>query len=303
MFVRSLFVLLAAWSTSALAVSWDSVPAKDIVLFYPGQAAWEFVLVPSDHDGAKKFRGGQQCSDCHLEEESDMGDILVSGEKLEPDPISGMVGSVPIKVKAAVEGDNLVLQFNWTDPGGSNTEGNHKILVTAIVDDGNVKEAGVAGCWGTCHNDLKGMPNDEDLTKYLSASRTKLARTGGSENYKPDAALKELMDKGVYLEYWQARIAADGSATGVDGHILDKRHVSDAPIVSAEASQDGDNWTVTITRPLAGGDGRKTLEDGGVYNVGFAIHDDFHEGRRHRVSLEHTLAIGSGDADIVAVKQ
>jgi hypothetical protein len=60
--------------------------------------------------------------------------------------------------------------------------------------------------------------------------------------------------------------------------------------------------TVVIVRPLglANADD-KALKDGGVYNVGFAVHDDNITTRGHHISFVRTLGIGA-KADIEAVK-
>lgn len=68
------------------------------------------------------------------------------------------------------------------------------------------------------------------------------------------------------------------------------------------ASWKDGTWTVLIIRPLglANADD-KALKDGGVYNVGFAIHDDNITTRGHHVSFGKTLGLGA-KADIQAVK-
>jgi Ethylbenzene dehydrogenase len=61
-------------------------------------------------------------------------------------------------------------------------------------------------------------------------------------------------------------------------------------------------WTVVMIRPLGlGNDDDKSLKDGGVYNVGFAVHDDNITTRGHHVSFVKTLGFGA-KADIQAVK-
>ncbi len=61
-------------------------------------------------------------------------------------------------------------------------------------------------------------------------------------------------------------------------------------------------WTVVVTRPLGlTNDDDKTLKAGGVYNVGFAIHDDNITTRGHQVSFVKTLGLGV-KADIQAKK-
>ena len=61
-------------------------------------------------------------------------------------------------------------------------------------------------------------------------------------------------------------------------------------------------WTVVIVRPLGlTNDDDKTLKEGGVYNVGFAVHDDNITTRGHFVSFVKTLGIGA-NAELRAVK-
>ena len=61
-------------------------------------------------------------------------------------------------------------------------------------------------------------------------------------------------------------------------------------------------WTVVLIRPLglANADD-KALKAGGVYNVGFAVHDDNITTRGHHVSFVKTLGLGT-KADIQAVR-
>ena len=61
-------------------------------------------------------------------------------------------------------------------------------------------------------------------------------------------------------------------------------------------------WTVVLVRPLGlANDDDKSLKEGGVYNVGFAAHDDNITTRGHHVSFVRTLGFGA-KADIQAVK-
>lgn len=72
---------------------------------------------------------------------------------------------------------------------------------------------------------------------------------------------------------------------------------------NALASWKDGMWTVVMVRPLglANADD-KSLKAGGVYNVGFAVHDDNITTRGHQVSFVKTLGIGAKKADIQAVK-
>jgi hypothetical protein len=71
---------------------------------------------------------------------------------------------------------------------------------------------------------------------------------------------------------------------------------------SAIASWKDGMWTVVLIRPLGlTNSDDKTLKEGGVYNVGFAVHDDNITTRGHYVSFVKTLGLGA-EAEIKAVK-
>ena len=72
----------------------------------------------------------------------------------------------------------------------------------------------------------------------------------------------------------------------------------------ANASWKDGQWTVVMIRPLGlANDDDKALKRGGVYNVGFAVHDDNITTRGHYVSFVRTLGLGaSSKVDIKAVK-
>lgn len=300
--------MLAAGSASA--VDWSGVPANKITLFYPGQTSWEFILIPSQHDGAEKFRGGKDCLECHKGEEPDMGKDMVSGKKHESNPIPDKPGSLPVDVKITYDQERLYVQMSWKDTGfkAAKHDSDKLLHVNMMLGDGTVPSFSRGGCWATCHADLKGMPDASsgaDLTKYLARSRTKMSAKGGGENYKSDSDLQGMLNDGMFVEYWQAMIAdASAKAVPVDGYILEKRHVNDTPAVSAEAALENGTWTVTLSRALKGSRaGEKSLTEGKTYYVGFAIHDGYADGRHHYVSFERTLTLGGGDGQLVAKKQ
>ena len=71
---------------------------------------------------------------------------------------------------------------------------------------------------------------------------------------------------------------------------------------NAIATWKDSTWTVVVIRPLGlTNDDDKTLREGGVYNVGFAVHDDNITTRGHHVSFVKTLGLGA-KADIQATK-
>lgn len=291
-------------SQSAYAVDWSAAPARDVTLFYPGQASWEWVLTPIDHSGAPKFREGKNCKQCHDGEEPAIGNLLASGKKLEPTPIAGKRGSIPAKVSMAQEGGRFYVRLAWPaaeKAAAKVMDPDIAFRVTVMLDDGAIAEAGRAGCWGICHDDATGMASSQgERTKYLSRSRAKITRQGGGDNLKPQAELAQLRASGAFLEYWQARVKPDGTVVPADGTVLEKRADNATPAVTAEAKREGDNWVVVLGRDLkAPGPDHKDLVTGKTYTVGFAVHDSHTRSRFHHVSLEHSLVLGKGTADFV----
>lgn len=292
------------------AVDWGGVQGRDIALFYPGQASWEWALTQSEHRGNKKFREGKNCIACHGGEEADIGGVIASGERLEPGPIAGWPPMIEVGVKAAHDGERLYVRLEWSDvevPAAPRKDLEAEVKVTMILDDGRVVEAKRAGCWGACHDDAVGMPSaaaGQELTKYLARSRSKITRSGGGETYKPQAELDQMLSDGKFLEFWQAKLNKGAPAEAVAGYILDRRRKHEAPLVSAEAELKDGRWIVVLSRPLkAGRPGYKDIVPGKVYSLGFAIHPSYSDRRFHNVSLERTLVLDRGEADFVAVKR
>lgn len=100
----------------------------------------------------------------------------------------------------------------------------------------------------------------------------------------------------------------DPNAGWKEGDILPQYVLSAADATGSAADNKAiSEWkdgvqTVVFIRPLGLTNADdKALEPGGVYNVGFAIHDDNMTGRGHHVSYTKTLGIGT-KADITAVK-
>jgi hypothetical protein len=299
--------LALSFAQPALAIDWSGVQGKDVVVFYPGQASFEWALTQSDHSGNKKFREGKNCRDCHGGEEADMGALIVSGKKLEPTPIAGKRGSIRVNVKTAHDADNLYFRLEWPDapaPAGPKMDPEHAIKATVMISNGAVAAAKRAGCWASCHDDMIGMasaPAGKEITKYLVRSRTSVTRQGGGENFKPAAELEKMMADSEYLEFWQARGNPGSAGSPADGHILERRVMEDPPVVNASAELADGVWTVVLSRKLSGiGGPHQDIVPGTVYHIGFAIHDGFAAHRFHDVSFEHTLVLDQGSADFVA---
>jgi cytochrome c-type protein NapC len=303
----SFCVALLGASPSWAAVDWSGVPAKDVTLFYPGQSSFEWVMTPTDHEGAEKFRGGKNCHQCHAGDEKTMGDLLVSGKKNEPNPIAGKPGSVAAKVKIAHDDENLYVHLEFAE-GSQPDAGMDKDFatkVTMMLNDGGVPEANRAGCWAMCHDDASSMPSAAGATrtKYLNKTRAHLTRQGGGDELKSADDLAKLTADGYALEYWQARLNPSGSSVAVNGSVFSKREETKPTAVTVESKNSGGVWSVTFTRKLNAGANFKPIVAGKPYTIGFAIHAGHTAKRFHYVSFEHSLVLDQGDADFVAVKQ
>ena len=286
---------LATFAGSALAAApadWSKVPGCTVTVFYPGTSPIEWINKGTEHSGARGLREGDSCSACHEKELADMGNKMATGQKLEPKVIKGKAGSIPVNVQAAHDGANLYLRFTWKQPAGGAEKmdaDNQVKLAFMLANDGLMiksgkKEVDIAnkgGCWGTCHEDSRTMPDakDDKKTKYVEGGNV----AGG-----------RFLD----LLQWQSK-----SNKGTDGHVADKREMTGgSALVEAKGDKKGDTWTVTFTRKLAGGTGDVALAAGKTVNFGMAIHDDHTHGRFHHVSMGYSLGIDT-KADITAVKQ
>lgn len=305
---------LLASTPAVAAIDWASVPGKEVVLFYPGQASWEWALTPADMSGATKFiKEGKSCRSCHDGEEKDMGAHVVSGLKrkddlppIEPAPIPGKPGSLPVTVKFANDGTSLFVHLDFKDTGQPDARQDVAVATKVTVMLSAAKTADVVrgGCFAACHDDMAGMAAGAGAkrTHYLGATHAKLTRQGGGDTLKPAADLAKLRADGYSFEDWEVRLNPGQPPQTVTYDVFDKRAQISLP-VTAEASYAGGGWSVTLSSPLAPGGELIAFQPGKTYVIGFAIHAGHTGGRYHYVSNERTLAIGQGDADFVAVKK
>ncbi|MCC7150575.1 MAG: hypothetical protein IT501_01125 [Rubrivivax sp.] len=271
-----------AGNAFAAPPDWGKVPAKAITLYYPGVSPIEWVYTGSEHGGVRALKKGETCASCHHQEAADMGKKMVSGQKIEPKPIPGKVGSIPVNVQAANDGANLYLRFSWKQPAGGaeKMDKDNQVKLAFMLEDNKIPGANLSGCWETCHTDLRTMPaaKDDKRTKWVK-----------------DGALAS--GKFYDLLQWTSKGAK------FDGHVADKRVMEGGKaLLEAKGEKKGDEWSVVFTRKLTGGEGDIALSAGKTYNFGFAIHDDHTIGRFHHVSSGYTLGIDA-KADINATKQ
>jgi len=314
-------------------IDWTTVPEREITIFYPGQTSIEWVLNGRDHGGARPFdKGGDRCVTCHDKETADMGEKMVTGKKAEPTPIPGKRGSIPVKVQAAHDAENLFLRFEWEDTdhvpvpfvegGKMDPENPMKIAFMLATDD--VEYADRAGCWGTCHHDLRTMPHapekaalesseaakvldlSDGVTKYIKESRTKIEvkgrrgkKRGGWDKLKGPEEIQAELDAGHFMDLLRYK---SGKGETENGYVLEQRHMSGGGEFTVNARKEGNTWIVEMKRKLnTGKPGDLAIEPGKLYNFGFAIHDDYSNARFHHVSLGYKLGLDNEEAEINAV--
>jgi cytochrome c-type protein NapC len=136
-----------------------------------------------------------------------------------------------------------------------------------------------------------------ELKKYLPASRNKMTKTGGGTDIRDEADLKAQLAEGRYLEYWQAVLDGDAVVTARDGYFLESRVANEDSRITATATRDGTRWKVEMVRPLAAqGAARHALEEGQLYTLAIALHENHASGRYHYTSFPMSFVLGAGEA-------
>ena len=323
----------ASAGAAGFGIDWSDVPERTVTVFYPGQASMEWIFKGSEHGGKRPFMSGETCASCHDKETADMGEKIVTGEKLEPTPIPGKRGSIPVKVQAAHDNDYLYMRYEWEDSehhpipfaDGGKLDPDNQVKLAMMFATDDVEYADRAGCWGTCHIDNRNMPNAPDqatidaypqkdqvdmsngITKYITESRTHVEIKGrrgkvlgGWNKLKTPEEIKEELKAGRFMDLYRYET---GTKKAENGFILADRELPEGG-VEFKASKQGNSWVVEVKRKLnSGAETDIPLELDKVYNLGFAIHDDYTNGRFHHVSLGYKLGFDNPEADINAVKK
>jgi cytochrome c-type protein NapC len=314
------------------APDWSKAPSKKIPVFYPGQAGLEWVLNKKNHSASNQILDKKRaCTKCHDTDATEIGEKIAAGkpvgnlrQPLDSSVPKDKAGFIPVLVQAAHDGNKIYLRFEWDTPksgGDKKMDSKNDMKLTVMFEDNKVEYADRGGCWATCHEDLRGMPDANDAakghpkakamgwadgaTKYIKESRTGLDMSskprGGWDKLKSDAEIEAALKEGKFMDLMQF----NSKGEAVDGYVLDSRHMGGGKsLIKVEGKKTGKHWTVVFERTLAaGGKGDHTIAAGKLYNIGFAIHDDHADGRFHQVSLGYTLALDSDKADFNAVKQ
>lgn len=275
--------MFMAGGAFAGAPDWSKVTERKIKVFYPGQAALEWVLNKNEHSAVTDILDKKRpCAKCHEGDANEIGEKIVAGKPvgsaktvLEPKPIAEKAGFMLVGFKAAHDGDKVYFRFEWTPPkaSGVKMDAKNEVKVTMLFDGGGTVEgANLNGCWATCHTDLRTMKDakDDKKTKYIK-----------------DADLAS----GKFYDLIQFR--SSKGEKPVDGHVADQRFMDGGKgLIKAEGIKEGNKWVVTFERSLAGGGkGDHALVGDKIYNFGFAIHEDYTEARYHYVSLGYQFGL------------
>ena len=296
-----LILFCAAPGIRAADIDWGQVEAKNIKVFYPGVASWEF-LTGKDHgtggNVVKKYE--KACADCHIGKDGSYdikSDKIIagqlnkvdSGDPLEPEPLSGMPGFKDITVQAAYDADNFYLRIQWPGTGGSTSEEDADRVSVQIAD--KIKTFSLYGCYISCHDDETGMPDNRGEKKTLYGYYA-----AGKSQDKLDGYLS----KDQFIDLWEAYFIGTDVKTK-DEYVLDARH-EDNDDVSATGTFEGGKYTVVIKRKLSTGDkGDLKLEDGKSFSAGISIHDNKNKDRKHYTSFPISIGL-SASGDIKAKK-
>lgn len=207
-----------AFAADPAAIDWKGVPTKTLTLFYPGQSSYQW-LRSTDHPGASVVAQGTSCVTCHKGQEEKLGNKLVKANKLEPTPVAGKNGVIQLSLQVAYDTQNAYFRAQWKTrnpyPGEAHPflrfdgkewkvyghpkldkvvqegkqPGIYEDRFSIMIDDGSVPGFANQGCWLTCHNGSRDMPNlagkaevesnalfkaikKNDVRKYLPSTRT-----------------------------------------------------------------------------------------------------------------------------------
>lgn len=187
----ALFLCAAGFWTPVMSAppgDWSNIPIHAVKLFYPGQSSYQW-LNGSEHKlGNARVARGQSCVHCHEGEEEDIGNLIVSGKRLESAPIPGKNGTIDLSVQVAYDRTHIHWRFQWKTnmdrPGQMHNymrfDGSewafyggprsservrsgaqpplYEDRVSMMIDNGKVPLYDKQGCWLTCHDGERDMP-------------------------------------------------------------------------------------------------------------------------------------------------
>lgn len=259
-------------TSDSTGVDWKGVPTTTITLFYPAQSSYQWVR-SANHPGSSVVATGGACVTCHKGQEEKLGNKLVKANALEPTPVDGKNGVIQLSFQVAYDSQNAYFRAQWKTrnpyPGEAHPfvrfdgkewkpygypkldevvrkgeqPGIYEDRFSIMIDDGGVPGFVNQGCWLTCHNGERDMPNfatrsqvqanplyqalkQNDVRKYLPSTRTDADASW--DKGKSTGEIAKIKNDGGFLELMQWR-AHRSNPVGMadDGYVLEYR-LSDA---------------------------------------------------------------------------
>lgn len=203
-------------------VEWSTVPARSVMLFYPGQSSYQWLRGPGHAAGMAAVSAGAPCSACHTGQEATLGERIAAGGLLEPEPISGKRGAIELRVQTAYDDEQLYLRLQWPTQqdrpgqvhdflrwdgqgwspfGGPRSKSDvrsgtipplYEDRVAIALDDGRIPAFELQGCWLACHDGMRDMPRQPAAEEVRSHAL--LGQELGQEDvrkYLPDSRTDE----------------------------------------------------------------------------------------------------------------
>lgn len=192
---------LSSFTTTVAAAEpkdWSQFPTKTIKLFYPGESTYQWLRSSAHKRVGKKVIAGDSCFSCHENEEKDMGNLIVSGHKLEPTPILNKEGYKELQTQTGYDDKYVYFRFQWKsqlnregrmhnmmrfDGKAWKFYGSHRASskvrkglepaiyedrLAIMIDDGSVPMFAEQGCWLTCHSGMRDSPDEATKAQVKS---------------------------------------------------------------------------------------------------------------------------------------
>ena len=281
---------LSGTASAAAPSDWSAIPTNNLKLFYPGQSSYQWLRSPEHKRAVNKTIQGDSCVSCHEDEEEELGQTMVSGDRLEPNPIDGKQAVIELTTQAAHDSENLYLRFQWkTRNDFAGTAHPHwrfdgkdwkqigwpmlhkKVLedgqpaiyedrLSMMIDDGSVPMFAEQGCWLTCHNSARDMPDvagaddvkahpllggvlkKKDVRKYLPASRTDEDLSWDATKSAEEIAAVKAAGGFVDLMHWRGH-RSNPVGMADDGYVLEYRLFDDGKKMFSK------NWDKAKNQP------------------------------------------------------
>lgn len=299
--------LLAGQAGGAGAPDWTKAAQRELTLFYPGVASWEFLNGEDHRLGGREIKKGKKdCRHCHMSKEGELdlkaAEIATGSMKMkrshnpfEPEPTAGKKGTIKARVQAAYDGDNVFVRVEWESKGSGWRSKGDPDRVSLQVNRAEPYFAKY-GCFITCHDDLNTMPGSpsrrevaahpafegrEDVRLYAFYAKSAWGAPKHQERMK--TGLIDL--KSIEFE--------NGKATSRDGWIFDDRSWEEKDSSGTGSWANGRYSAVFKLRLKSADKFDVAVSEGDVVPVAIAIHEEGASKRKHYVSFPIAIGLGA----------